>query len=77
MTAPDNKIVQDVLSLPADQRIALVDHLLQSLNAPTQPEIDALWAKEAERRIAEVDSGDAKPIPGEDVFREIRERLKE
>jgi len=48
--------------------------LLKSLN-PSQAEIDELWAAEAERRVAEIENGKVKPIPGEQVFRELRERL--
>ena len=74
MAAINDIITNDALSLPADLRLALIERLLRSLNVPTQPEIDALWAEEAERRIAEVESGEVKPIPGEQVFDEIRKR---
>ena len=61
-------------SLPLDVRIQLIDKLLKSLN-PTSKEIDELWSIEAERRVEEIKSGKVKPIPGEEVFKEIRERL--
>jgi putative addiction module component (TIGR02574 family) len=76
MDAPSSKIVDDVLSLPTDQRLVLVNRILESLNVPTQPEIAALWAEEAERRIEQIEMGQVKPIPGEDVFKETRERLR-
>ncbi|MDM8550726.1 addiction module protein [Desulfobacterales bacterium HSG2] len=34
-------------------------------------------AEEAEKRVEELRAGNVKPIPGEDVFREIREALSE
>jgi hypothetical protein len=52
-----------------------VNRILESLNVATQPEIAALWAEEAERRIEQVEAGQVEPIPGEDVFKETRERL--
>jgi len=76
MGAPSSKIVDDVLSLPTDQRLVLVNRILESLNVPTQPEIAALWAEEAERRIEQIEMGQVKPIPGDDVFRETRERFR-
>lgn len=76
MIALNEKIVDEALSLPADMRLALIDRLLQSLNTPAQRDNDALWAEEAERRIQQVASGQAKAIPGAQVFKEIRERLK-
>jgi putative addiction module component (TIGR02574 family) len=42
---------------------------------PSQTQIDELWAAEAERRVAEVESGKVKPIPGEQVFRELWRRM--
>ncbi len=61
-------------SLPIDVRIRLIDKLLRSLN-PTSKEIDELWATEAERRVEEIRSGKVKPLAGEEVFKEIREKL--
>jgi putative addiction module component (TIGR02574 family) len=50
--------------------------LLESLNAPTRADIEQAWAEEAERRIEEIELGNVDTIPGEQVFREIRERLR-
>lgn len=75
MTAVAAKLANQILSLPCEDRIYLADKLLQSLNAPSQEEIDRQWAEEAERRIDELDSGKVQTIPGERVFAEIRERL--
>jgi putative addiction module component (TIGR02574 family) len=70
------KIIDDVLLLPTDARISLVEQLLTSLNLPTQPEVDRLWAKEAERRIAQIEEGKVKLISGEKVFSDIRKKYK-
>jgi putative addiction module component (TIGR02574 family) len=67
-------LIKEAVSLPVELRARLVDELLKSLN-PSQAEIDELWAAEAERRIDEIESGQVKPIPGEQVFRELRKRL--
>jgi len=70
------KIIDDVLLLPIDARISLVEQLLTSLNLPTQPEVDRLWAKEAERRIAQIETSKVKLISGEKVFSDIRKKYK-
>jgi putative addiction module component (TIGR02574 family) len=70
------KIIDDVLLLPTDVRISLVEQLLTSLNLPTQPEVDRLWAKEAELRIAQIEEGKVKLISGEKVFSDIRKKYK-
>ncbi len=69
------KIEQEVLSLPSDERLALIDKLIISLNLPTQEDIDKLWAKEAEHRIEELNSGKVQGIPGDIVFSEHRAEL--
>ena len=72
-TAAD-KVVDEAMELPAEVRIGLVDRILASLNLPTRPDIDRLWAEEAERRVAEIDRGDVELIPGEEVFDRIRRK---
>lgn len=72
-TAAD-KVVDEALELPAEARISLVDRLLTSLNLPTRPEIDRLWAEEAECRVAEIDREEVDLVPGDEVFRKIRRK---
>ena len=71
----NKRIVKEALSLPSDMRSALVDKLLESLNVPTQKEVDRLWAAEAEKRIKEIASGKATAIPGNQVFKGIRTKI--
>lgn len=70
------KFLEEALLLPVGDRAELVEYLLQSLNSPTQKEIDDLWASEAERRIVEYDGGKIESFDGELVIKEIRERFK-
>jgi len=70
------KVFDEALSLPAEARVSLVEKLLNSLNLPTQPEIDRLWAEEAERRIAQIDKGEVKLVPGKKVFSNIRKKFR-
>ncbi len=69
-----DELISEAVSLPVDMRAKLVDKLLKSLN-PSQKDIDALWAEEAERRVEEIKTGKVKTIPGEKVFKEIHKRL--
>jgi putative addiction module component (TIGR02574 family) len=70
------QVFDEALSLPVEARVNLVEKLLTSLNLPTQPEIDRLWAEEAERRIAQIDRGDVKLVPGKKVFSDIRKKYR-
>lgn len=68
-----DELLNEAISLPVELRAQLADALLKSLN-PARAEIDELWAAEAERRVAEVEAGQAKLIPGEEVFAKLREK---
>ena len=74
MTTQTAELVDMVESLPIDIKALLVEKLLHSMY-PNQTEIDELWKIETERRIQEVTSGKVAPIPGEQVFGEIKERF--
>ena len=74
MTTKTNELISMVESLPIDIKTTLVEKILNSLH-PSQKEIDALWAKEAEKRVREIKAGRVKTIRGEDVFREIKKRF--
>jgi putative addiction module component (TIGR02574 family) len=76
MSIVAGKVFDDALSLPSDARVMLVERLLKSLNLPTQAEIDRLWAEEAERRVSQIDRGDVKLIPGDEVFAKIRQKYQ-
>ncbi len=72
LTAIANKVFEEALSLPSDERVSLVEKLLTSLNLPIQAEIDRLWVEEAERRVSQIERGDVELIPGDEVFAKIR-----
>jgi putative addiction module component (TIGR02574 family) len=69
-----DQILKAALALPPDARAMLADHLLVSLDAPNQKQIDAAWAEEIERRIREIDEGKVETIDGESVMQKLRTR---
>lgn len=72
MTTVADKVFDEALALPADARIGLVEKLLTSLNLPIQPEIEKLWAEEAEQRFSQIKYGETELVPGDRVFNELR-----
>jgi putative addiction module component (TIGR02574 family) len=48
--------VEQMLNLPASERVEIVEQLLISLDRP-DPEIDALWSNEVERRLSAFENG--------------------
>lgn len=67
-------LIEEAVSLPIEIRTKLVNKLLESLN-PTERKIDELWVVEAEKRVEEIRTGKVKTIPGEDVFKRVRDKL--
>lgn len=72
MTAPTRELISMVESLPVDIKTILVEKILDSLQ-PSKNKIDALWSREAEKRVCEISNGTVKTIPGNEVFDKIRE----
>jgi len=69
------QLIDEAVSLPVEERALVVDSLLRSLNQP-ESEIDKQWAKEAQRRLGELRSGQVDAIPGEEVFQKVWERFE-
>ena len=57
--------------LSPEDRIELVDDILTSLDEP-DPNIDRLWAKEAEERLAAYRRGEIKAVPLQEVLAKYR-----
>lgn len=70
------KFADEAALLPREDRIGLIEKLLQSLNTPSLADIDKLWAEEVEKRINEYENGSVEALDGTQVFKEIRERFK-
>jgi putative addiction module component (TIGR02574 family) len=76
MSDVENKVFEEALSLPSDERIGLIQKLLMSLNLPIQAKIDRLWAEEAERRVSQIEQGDIELVAGDNVFARIRRKYQ-
>lgn len=70
------ELIEEISSLPVEDRILVADSVLRSLNPP-EAEIDKKWAKEAQKRLNELRSGKVEAIPGEKVFEKINKRFSE
>ena len=68
------QLLSEVESLPLDLKTKLIEKLLSSLN-PSQTNIDDLWKREIEKRVADIKSGDVNLVEGNEVFQKIRDRF--
>ena len=71
MTEAAKTLSVQARKLSPSERLQLVDDILASLDEP-DPNIDRLWAKEAEERLAAYRSGEIKAIPLEQVLAKYR-----
>jgi putative addiction module component (TIGR02574 family) len=70
------QLIDEVVSLPVDERAHVADSLLQSLNSP-EPSLDAQWLTEAQRRLAELRSGAVVPVSADAVFEHLQRKFGE
>ena len=70
------KILNEVLSLPMEDRAQLVDVLIRSLNSIIEPEIEEAWKKEAESRFEAYNRGEISTIDGEEFMQKLRNRFQ-
>ena len=75
MTSTAKKILEQALSLPEDEREALVDALADSLERPPADLSDE-WKAEIARRIDAVERGESKLIEADEVDARLRAALR-
>lgn len=74
MAASAKSVLDQALKLPANDRAALVENLILSLDKP-DPSLDAQWLKEAEDRLAAYHCGELSTVDAEQVFAELGKRI--
>jgi putative addiction module component (TIGR02574 family) len=62
------ELLKEALKLKPQDRLAVVDGILRSLDQP-DASIDTIWAEEAERRLTAYRAGKLPGIPMEEIFR--------
>jgi len=70
------QIESEALELPVQDRAALAQRLLLSLEEISETEFEQLWADESARRVAEFDAVNSLSISGEEVAKKTRELLR-
>jgi putative addiction module component (TIGR02574 family) len=71
------ELFKQACQLPEKDRAELAGLLLESLETEPDPGVEQAWAKEIERRVAELDSGAVKTVPWETVKAKLLGRLRE
>lgn len=69
-------VEQSVLGLPKSERAHLVHLLLESLDAPSEADVQNIWLGEARRRADEIDAGKVNLVSGEQLEQQVHALLK-
>ncbi len=70
------QIENQALDLSEDERAQLAQKLILSLESSNDGNLDKEWLLEARRRAVEIDNGEVKPIPAEEVRRKAQALLR-
>jgi putative addiction module component (TIGR02574 family) len=71
VTSRSTELLREALALPPDERAEMAEHLLSSLDSPTDRRIEELWAKETEERLDAFERGEIKTVRAKVVFDQI------
>jgi putative addiction module component (TIGR02574 family) len=69
------EVWKEAADLSEKDRADLAGLLIESLEGEPDHEVEAAWAAEIERRVAEVEAGTVKTVPWEQVRQQLLNRL--
>ena len=76
MSATFEELEKQARALSPKEKAALAHILIRELDAATDPEAERLWLEEAQRRYDAYVAGELPSLPGDEVMRRARARLK-
>lgn len=75
MSIAAEKLAEQVLALPQDDRADLAHRLIASLDETVDPDAETEWNEVIDRRSREIEEGKVDCHPIEETIREIRDEL--
>jgi putative addiction module component (TIGR02574 family) len=70
------QIHEDIRGLSTSEKESLLRSLWEELDGAADPDVDAAWLEEAQRRDREIEVGDVHAVPAEEVFKRLEASLK-
>jgi hypothetical protein len=64
-------IEQEIRALSASDKEDLLCILLEEMDGPADPDVDAAWLTEVQRRSQEIEAGRVRSVPATEVFAKI------
>ena len=69
------EIEAKIRSLSREDKTELIRTLIAELDGPRDASVERAWLEEAQRRHQEIVEGQVQPVPGDQVFANLRSRL--
>jgi putative addiction module component (TIGR02574 family) len=76
MSSKSDSVRDEALRLTEAERARLAAELLASLDGEPEDGVEAAWAAEVEKRKAQVERGEARLVPWDQVKAEVKAALK-
>ncbi len=70
------EIEAKVRTLSAEEKVELIRALIADLDGPPDADVERAWLEEAQRRYRDITEGKVKAVPGDQVYKNLRSRLK-
>lgn len=71
-----SEVEKQARQLPLQERAALIDHLISSLDELDEKECERLWLDEAKRRYQAYQAGTISSRTSGEVFKDVRTKLE-
>jgi Putative addiction module component len=76
MARPLATLQDEIRALNTADKELLLRVLWEELDGPADPDVDAAWLAEAQRRDRELDDGSVQSLPADEVFARLESSLK-
>jgi putative addiction module component (TIGR02574 family) len=76
MSEQAEKLLSEALKLPTSERVRVAAELLASVDGEPEPDAEAAWAEEIDRRVRRVEAEGPKGDDWQDVHARIASRLR-
>lgn len=72
MTQKSQVVLEEALKLSPNERAEVVEQLIASLEEAPETDVEQAWQEEVQRRLQQVERGEVKTIPWEEVQQRLR-----
>ena len=72
MTQKSQILLEAALKLTANERAEVAEQLIASLDEVPDTDVEQAWQEEVQRRLGQIERGEVKTIPWEEVQKRLR-----